>query len=65
MVGRIPESVGDLLNFREFSQSLPTNVLTRLKFVIAILKYFLDVIMNPDGVFSQSCYSHLNTPINQ
>ena len=45
MVGRIPESVGGLYNFRGFSQpSLPTSVLMRLKSVITFLKYSSDII---------------------
>ena len=43
---------------------LPKSVLTRLKSVIAFLKYFSDIIINTDGVFSQPCYPHLNTPID-
>ena len=67
MVGRIRESVEGLYNFREFSPPpLPMNVLMmRLKSIIAFLKYFSDIIINADGVFSQSCYPYLNTPIDQ
>lgn len=32
---------------------------------IACLKYFSDMIIHTDGVFSQSCYPHPNTPIDQ
>ena len=37
----------------------------RLKSVIALLKFYLDVIINRDGVFSQPCYPRQNKPIDQ
>ena len=47
MVGRIPESVKGLHNFREFFQlPLQMRVLMRLESVIVSLKYFLDIIIN-------------------
>ena len=65
-VERVSENVRGLRNFKEFSEfPLPKSVLTRLKSVIAFLKYFSDIITNKDGVFSQPCYLHLNTPIDQ
>ena len=66
MVGRIRESVGDFHNFGKISQpQLLTSVLMRLKSVIVFLKYFSDLIINTDGVFSQLCYPHLTTHIDQ
>ena len=60
------QSVQGLHNFREFFQpQLPTSILMRLKSVIAFLKYFSGIIINTDGVFSQPCYPHLNTLIDQ
>ena len=37
----------------------------RLKSVIVFLKYFSDLIINTDGVFSQLCYPRLTTHIDQ
>ena len=67
MVGIIRQNADGLHNFREFSQpKLPTSVLTRLKSIIAFLRYFWGIkVIHADGVFSQSCYPHLNTPIDQ
>ena len=39
--------------------------LMRLKSVIAFIKYFKDMIISTDCVFSKPCYPHLNTPIDQ
>ena len=37
----------------------------KLKSVIVFLKYFLDLIINTDGVFSQPCYPHQTTRIDK
>ena len=37
----------------------------RLNSVIVFLKYFSDLIINTDGIFSQPCYPHLTTHIDQ
>ena len=67
MVGTIRQNADGLHNLIEFSQpKLPTCVLMRLKSIIAFLRYFWGIkVIHADGIFSQSCYPRLNTPIDQ
>ena len=64
-VERVPEMSVVCVTLKNSPNFHSQSVLTRLRSVIAFLKYFSDIITNKDSVFSQPCYPHLNTPIDQ